>query len=162
MSGCVRCDGAKHYLSLCLKRLQEVKETSAGACQQRSSNTVPLSKRGRRKIRKTLNKSKAQLTKSAEPEEVLQAETQNYGDALNDGELSRYFVSGWARIVDAKTGELQMVQILLDTGTDRSFIQKKGWKKADKLELPLANAIELSVHISEQRLPGGISMMSSP
>ncbi|KAK6030992.1 zinc knuckle, partial [Ostertagia ostertagi] len=150
-TGCAKCGGEKHHYSLCPKRLQELKGTPAGANSQRNSSTAPLSKQGRGRSGKHPTRVSAQLTESAEPEEILQAATSHSGETPNGGELSQvYLLTGQARVENAKTGKSQMVQILLDTGADRSFIQER---LAEKLDLPVVNSIELSVHTFGAKTP---------
>ncbi|EPB67551.1 hypothetical protein ANCCEY_13358 [Ancylostoma ceylanicum] len=54
-----------------------------------------------------------------------------------------FLLTGKARIKHAKTGKLQEVQVLLDTGADKSFVEKE---LADELELPILRTVDLVMY----------------
>ncbi|RCN43499.1 zinc knuckle [Ancylostoma caninum] len=142
--GCARCDRKKHHFSICPKLLEVV------SAHQKESTHQPQPAKGkegnRTKFRKGTNIQCVESIPSShsnEPEAVFSTATEYATEGLSSGKADVFLLTGKARIKHAKTGKLQEVQVLLDTGADKSFIESG---LAEELELPILRTVDLAMY----------------
>ncbi|VDO04163.1 unnamed protein product [Haemonchus placei] len=155
--GCNMCEGKKHHSSICPKRQNKESPT-----QQRNNITGPAHTTKRTKQDTGRSTQRQNYTASSESSDPQIGKTDQNKE---EGSTSTFYISnteprrttskvllltGMAKVCDTKSGEMKEVEILLDTGADRSFITGK---LANKLNLPNIDSVDLSVYTFGNKAP---------
>ncbi|KAK6763593.1 hypothetical protein RB195_024060 [Necator americanus] len=150
--GCSKCEDKKHHFSICPKRIGK---ESATAQQKRDgpAGISPTVKRVKQDKGKTPQRQNFAVTSDTQilPEvDDRKTPLQCVSNTeLTSRQNNVLLLTGLAKVRN-KSGKLQDIEILLDTGADRSFIQRQ---LADDLELPITNKVDLSVYTFGDKSP---------
>ncbi|KAK5967135.1 hypothetical protein GCK32_021621 [Trichostrongylus colubriformis] len=141
---CNMCAGKKHHSSICPKRQNK------GNDQQNTDHSQPAnkSKRTKQDTGKPSPRQNYIVSMDQQDLEGSATSTLHISNVKNTNEV--LLLTGTAKVHDKRTKMLKEVEILLDTGADRSFILNQ---LADELKLPRTNTVELSVYTFGNKTP---------
>ncbi|EPB67262.1 Tas retrotransposon peptidase A16 [Ancylostoma ceylanicum] len=147
------CEDKKHHFSICPKRMGK---ESATAQQKRNApaGTPPIVKHVKHDRGKTPQRQNCAVTSDIQtlPEtEDREASSLCVSNTeLTPRQNNVLLLTGVAKVRNEKSGKLQDIEILLDTGADRSFILRQ---LAEDLELPIMDKVDLSVYTFGDKFP---------
>ncbi|VDK40164.1 unnamed protein product [Cylicostephanus goldi] len=148
--GCSMCAGKKHHFSLCPKRMYRQTDDLVQRRNNPTASNQHHPKINRTDLTERSNQSCAISTNPEGNNTVTQTSSLHTTiKSQHNGQDNVFLLTGVAK-VRTKSGEMKAIDILLDTGADKSFIKRK---LADDLQLPTTGSVELSVFTFGSDIP---------